>query len=133
MPGLEQLIVEMRNLPKDLAREASGIVVESAEDAGAEVRDKYPNKTGDLKSKVRVTRVAKGQFGAGAQVQNTSPLAFIFENGSEVRRTKEGWFRGRMPPGRVFIPTMRKHRRRMYERLKALLESKGLQVTGDER
>jgi len=36
-----------------------------------------------------------------------------------------------MPPGRVFIPTMIKIRRRMYDDLKAMLARAGLKVTGD--
>lgn len=131
--GLEELRAALTKLPEDLKNEAKSIVRGAADEAAYEVRQKYPRGTGNLRNGVRVTSQASGSFGVGATVRNDAPHAWIFENGTQTRRTRRGWNRGVMPPGRVFVPTMRKHRRAMYEELKVTLRSHGLLVTGDER
>jgi hypothetical protein len=35
------------------------------------------------------------------------------------------------PPGNVFIPAAQRHRRTMYQQLRAMLEEEGLIVSGD--
>lgn len=127
--GLAELREELRNMPKELTDEAGGIVRSSAESAAADAEAGYPSRTGDLKSRMRVTVENGGQFGVAVVVKNTSPLAQIFENGTQARHTSLGANRGAMPPGHVFVPAMIRRRRQMYERLKALLVSKGLTVT----
>jgi hypothetical protein len=77
-------------------------------------------------------------FGAYAIVKNRAKHASIFENGSEVRQVLRkpsgragnfGLSRGRMPPGRVFVPIIIRKRNAMNERLKILLRDNGFQVT----
>jgi hypothetical protein len=127
--GLAELRDELRRLPAELAGEASGIVLGAAEGAAADMD--YPRRTGDLADKLKVETVSSGPFGAGARFVNTSKLAHIFENGSQVRHTAIGANRGSMPPGHVFVPAVVRRRRTMYEQLKALLTRHGLQVSGD--
>jgi hypothetical protein len=129
--GLSELIADLRNLPADLATEAAGIVVSAGNSAAQEARDNYPDRTGDLRDHVVVKPIDFGQFGAGVLVQNTSKLAYIFENGTQARHTQLGANRGSMPPGHVFVPAMERWRHTMYERLKDLLVRHGLAVSGD--
>ncbi len=124
--GLDDLREALRNLPSDLAAEASAIVVAAAEGAKSDMH--YP---GELGNHVSVSTVNEGAYGAGAVVRNASKLAYIFENGTQARHTSIGANRGAMPPGHVFIPAVIRRRARMWGALKALLERHGLTVTGE--
>lgn len=128
--GLEELKAALQNLPQELASEAQDIVFGAADDAAAEIIAKYPARTGNLRKGVKVTRKASA-FVTSAVVKNSAPHAFIFENGTQARHTKIGANRGSMPPGHVFVPTVIRHRRAMYERLKAVLVKAGLSVSGE--
>lgn len=128
--GLEELKQALRNLPKELAEEASTIVQASGRDAMANMN--YPERSGNLKGKLKMEATSEGPYGAGVVVKNTDPIAYVFENGSQARHTAIGANRGAMPPGHVFVPAITRARRVMYEKLKALLVEHGLTVTGDE-
>lgn len=128
--GLEELKADLRNLPAELASEASQIVVESANGAATEIVATYPERTRNLKRGVKVQMLTGTRFFVGAVVKNTAKHAWIFENGTQARHTALGANRGAMPAGRVFVPTVLRWRRRMYEQLTALLERHGLRVTG---
>lgn len=131
--GLDELKQALRQLPAELTAEASGIVDGAANEAMREIVDKYPTRTGNLKDGVTVTHFEGARFSAGAIVKNTAKHAFIFEHGTQARHTDLGANRGSMPPGHVFVPIVIRKRRAMYERLKTLLVSKGLVVSGDAR
>ncbi len=127
--GLEELKAQLRQLPAELAAEASGIVMAAAQGAKSDMH--YPRRTGNLADHLTVSTVAAGQFGAAAIVRNTSPHAAIYENGTQARHTALGAYRGSMPPGHVFVPAVMRRRRQMYDQLKALLVAHGLTVSGD--
>jgi len=131
--GLAELRTSLRNLPTELTAEASGIVQRAAEDAATDIRAGYQahRRTGNLADHVKVVPLSVGPFGAGVQVKSTAKHAAIFEHGTELRHTSLGANRGAMPPGRVFIPAVIRRRRSMYDKLKALLVNKGLEVHGD--
>jgi hypothetical protein len=63
-------------------------------------------------------------------VRNTSKLAYIFENGTQVRHSASGASRGSIKPLHVAIPTFIKRRAEMYERLRAMMAAHGLTVIG---
>lgn len=128
LDGLDDLRAALRKLPADLTQEASGIVTSTAEDAAAEIVSNYPVVTGALKRGVRVAKVTSG-FIAGASVKNTAPHAYIFEHGSQTRKTRSGT-PNPMPPGRVFIPIVVRKRRAMNGRLIALVRREGFEVSG---
>lgn len=130
--GLADLKAALRNLPAELTGEASNLVTATANAAAVEIRSGYAKHTrsGRLQGGVIVTRVNQGKYAAGAIVKNTAPHAVIFENGTQARHTALGANRGSMPPGRVFVPVVMRKRREMYQALKALLERKGLLVSG---
>lgn len=139
--GMQKFREQLRNLPFELRNEGTRIVEGSANAAMEEIRAKYPITAG---RKVRGRFIPGGQlrkglrikyetsdFGARAVLINSAPHAYIFENGTELRETAEGWKRGSARPGRVFVPIAIKHRRRMNRELMRLLERAGLRVTSD--
>jgi hypothetical protein len=133
--GLSELRDALRRLPDELKVEAQHIVAVAANGAAAEIRQKYPARTGNLVNGVSVRPSEVSHFGAGAIVVNRAKHAFIFENGTQARHyfTKSGAKHevGRMPPGHVFVPIVIRKRRQMYDDLKGVLVRNGLQVSGD--
>jgi hypothetical protein len=134
--GLEELKAQLRNLPAELAAEASGIVEGRAERARQDIETSYPDRTGDLRKGLRLgSGTNVGRFGASTVLKNTSKLAWIYENGTEARHyfTVNGKKKltGKMKPGHIFIPIVIRQRRAMYRDLKALVERHGFVVTGD--
>lgn len=131
--GFDDLIRELRNLPQALTQEAHAIVVAQAEFAAHEIQGGYPTgPTGNLARRV-TTEVNTSRFSAGARVRSRAPHASIFEKGTKRRRTRKGWNRGAMPeapPSARMVPKAIKHRRRMYEALRAMLERHGAIVSG---
>jgi hypothetical protein len=130
LDGIEELRDALRRLPHDLKAEAVEIVQETAESAAAEIRAKYPTRTGNLREGVHVRPSEVSTFGAGAIVKNSAKHAWIFEHGTVARRTSIGAKRGSMPPGNVFIPIAIRKRRAMEAKLKAVLVRHGLVVSG---
>jgi hypothetical protein len=141
--GLDEFKQALRDLPEDLTAEGGRYVEAAANDAAHEAKSGYPKgPTGNLISRVIVTHFERGKFSAGAIVKNTAPHAYLFEHGNQGKvryytgtdkrgRTYVNASRGPMPPGNVFIPAMMRARKRMYDRLIAMLERSGLKVTGD--
>lgn len=139
--GLAELKAELRNLPSELTGEASHIVEGAANGAASDVSAEYAKHrvSGDLVRGVRVTHFDGGQFSAGAIVKSSAPHAWLFDNGSAARhyytvngkRHPTGAMWGRTAPTHVFVRTMVKARRLMYEALKAVLVRKGFSVSGD--
>lgn len=136
--GLKELIAALRDLPAHLAEDAGKIVNEAAEAAGADIRAAYPIGPGDahgydggnLRKGVRVVTRNAGQFGQVRQVRSTAPHAWIFETGTQVRHSPMGYNRGMMPGANIFVPTVMRHRRAMYEDLRQLVREAGLDVRG---
>jgi len=132
--GLTELRAALRELPANLATEASGIVNDAAEGAKAEILAAYQahRRSGDLAAHLTLGRGrAIGRFSASTILKNNAKHAWMFENGSQARHHKLGGSTGSMPAAHIFIPTVMRHRRAMYARLAALLEYHGLSVTGD--
>jgi hypothetical protein len=83
-----------------------------------------------LRNRLKVT-TDESTFSASAIVVNTSPLAALFEFGTQARHKALGASTGAMPPGHVFIRITVKERRAMYnDDFRALLEKAGLTVEG---
>lgn len=129
LDGVAELMADLRKLPVKLRDEASTIVFANADAAAMEIRAEYPVRSGKLAGGVSVQH-RTGPFWTRAIVRNLAKLAFIFENGTQARHTELGANRGAMPPGHVFVPTIIRRRRAMYEDLSDLVESNGLKVTG---
>jgi hypothetical protein len=148
--GIAELKDALGKLPAELKGQATQIVLDTAYAAAEDVREQYPLgpgtskrgravPPGQLKKGVKVFIKEVGPFAVLAQVRSTSPHAWWHEHGSELkpRETKKGWSRGTMfgvkgIPRPVFVPTMIRHRRWMYQKLAALIASTGLTVKHDE-
>lgn len=135
LDGMAELKQALRNLPRHLTDEASRIVEDTAQGMQGEVVAEYKSKvkqevTGNLVNGVVISRQSGG-FTTGAVVKNRSPHAYIFEHGTQVRQTALGYNRGRMPPGRVFVPIAIRRRRQMVDELIAMVEREGFVVRGN--
>lgn len=128
--GLAELKKDLRDLPEVMHGEAEHIIEGQANAAALEVRQKYGMVSGKMVQGVVVEKVERTRFFAGRRIVSKSPLAFIYENGTQVRHTELGYNRGRMPPAHVFVPAMIRHRKRMYELLREMLKRHGLKVVG---
>ena len=139
--GLDELRAQLRALPAELTVEASRIVEAAANSMAVEVRGEYGkhNITGDLQSGVTVTHVDQGKYSAGAMVKSNSPLAWLFDNGSQSRHYfsrngkehKTGKMWGRIPPTHVFARAAGRARRKINDKFIAMLERNGLRVSGN--
>lgn len=139
--GLDELRAQLRKLPSDLAEEASSIVLDAGNETVDVVGAVYGahDKTGNLSRGLTVRASAAGPYGTGALVKSAAKHAWLFDNGSQARHyvTKGGkthptgamW--GRRAPTHIFARTAARKRREMYVKLKALLVSHGMTVTGD--
>ena len=136
--GLDELREALRTLPAELAAEAAGYVTGAAQAAQAEVRQVYEAHadSGNLASRLYLS-TSSSAFGAGALLKSSAKHAWIFENGSQARHWASGkatgtmWGKTAQPPTHVFVRAMQKHRRRMYDELRGVVERHGLQVTGE--
>jgi len=135
LEGLNELREALRDLPDELAAEARAIVQAAGERAAADARAGYQKsrRLGALQDGVFVEPLLLGRFGVGANVVNRNPIAWVFENGSELRHyiTKKRGVKklvGRMPAAHVFIPAMMRARDPMWADLRVLVESKGVTV-----
>ncbi len=135
--GLDELRAELRKLPEDLAGEAAHIVEGAANAAAVDVKTEYGQHvyTGHLQDGVYVSHFQGNKFSAGAILKSASPLAWIFEHGTEVRHyvTHNGvtHVTGKMPPSYTFVRAVMRRRRQMYQSLKDLIVRHGLSVSGD--
>lgn len=130
--GLAELQAELRKLTPVLAAEGGREVEAAAQDAATEVRSGYGRhrRSGSLQDNVTVSHRAS-RDGAVATLKSGDKEALVFEVGSQARHTRIGANRGAMPPGHVFFPAVIRAKRRMYGRLKAMLQRTGFSVSGD--
>jgi hypothetical protein len=131
--GIAELKDALGRLPAELKGQATGIVVEAAYGAQAEIVAAYTKgPTGKLKKGVKVKVQEIGPYSVAAQVRSSAPHGWLYEYGTVARKTKRGWNRGTMPNAPdVFIPAMIRYRRAMYLKLAELIRSTGLIVTLD--
>lgn len=131
--GLAELRDELGKLPDEVVAEAREITRATTELAKGEIVGQYEahRVTGNLAKGVIVSPWNKGQDAPGYKIKSTAPHAWLFENGSQARHNSIGANRGPMPAANVFVPTVIKRRREMYEQLKAMIARKGLRVSGD--
>lgn len=131
--GLDELRQWLRELPKNLTADATGIVYGAANEAARRIVDRYGTVSGELKDGVSVKpmRAAPGgQFGVGVIVVSKSDLAHLFENGTQVRHTRLGANRGKIVAQHVVVQEVTEKRREMYRKLAAMMERNNLKVSG---
>lgn len=119
----------MRAMPVELRDEGAEIVIARAEQAADSIIAQYPEHTGNLKSHVK-KEIKREAFGIRVVVKSTAKHAFIFEEGTKVRHNKAGASRGFMPAADIFVPVSIQKRDAMQGELIALMQRKGLEVSG---
>lgn len=130
--GLEELKTHLRNLPSELTQEASPIVDHAAEVTKASLIQSYPvGDTGKLRQGVSV-KLDEGASGVRATVISKSPHAHLWEFGTQVRATRQGWNRGKGPShyNQGLIGIAMGWRRRMHQQLIDVVRKAGFDVKG---
>jgi hypothetical protein len=125
--GLADLLMELRKLPQWLADEGNALVEAHTKAAADEIRDRYPEVTGNLKAGVKWS-MKSSRYGSIGRVVSSAPHAFIYETGTASRQTDLGYNRGPMPGAKIFVPTMMAQRRDLERDLADLLRSAGMDV-----
>jgi hypothetical protein len=131
--GLDELKAQLRALPAELTGEAAHVIQATANRAEADMSAAYAahRRSGELADALKqVERDNRTEFGYAITMINTSPVAWIFENGTQARH-RGLRSTGAMPAGHVFLPAMIHNRAWMYGQLKGVLTRAGLGVTGD--
>jgi hypothetical protein len=129
--GLAELKAALQQLPETLGTEGGQIVRGAGEAALDQVRTAYGTHyhTGTLVQGLRLDTETSGPFGVLMRLRSTARHALLFEIGTQLRYTRKGAARGRMPPANILVPLARRNRREMYRKLIALLERQGLEVS----
>lgn len=130
LQGLEEFRQALRNLPEELKAEAGAIVQAHADQAQREIVTGYAEKTGNLKTHVKVERDAS-RFGTAAIVKSTARHAKLYEFGTTRRQTNAGANRGSMPKAddaHAMIPKVVRIRARMVRALIDLVKRAGFEV-----
>lgn len=130
--GLDELRRQLKALPADLAHEARQNVVDAAEHAADSLRQAYPpGPTGRLRRGVKVT-VKQTDAAVVATLKSTAPEAHLWEFGTQVRRTQQGWNRGAAPAhyNQGVIGIAGRYRKTLNGQLVDLVRRNGFEVTG---
>lgn len=127
--GRAEFLQALRDLPEHLRAEGGHLVEARANGAHVDIKAGYVNHkhSGNLLDHV-TSEPHETAFGVIWEIKSTARHAFIFENGTQIRKTAKGANRGSMPPGHVFIPAMQRARRLLTNDLIGLLERAGLEV-----
>jgi hypothetical protein len=131
--GLDELRLRLQDLPEDLREEGGELVLRIGDAAVGDLQAGYLSRkvSGNLARGVRKD-TWHNPFGTAVRIRSTAPHAFMFENGTQVRKIDgpryAGANRGAARPGKVFVPIMRRHRRTLMEGLADLLDRAGLDV-----
>lgn len=130
--GLDELKRALQQLPRKLTEEGTAIALAEANAASAEAVAAYARgPTGHLKDGMSVKVDNAGPFGVKVTVRNKAAHAWLYDYGSQARHNKLNANRGSMPPAHAFVPKMVRHRKRMYDRQRAVLRAEGLDVSGE--
>src|SRR5262245_34330795 len=132
LTGLPQLQQQLERLPSDLADDADAVVHDITERTAQELVAVYPTgDTGNLRAGVR-TRYRRSKGKTVGYVVSTSPHAHLWEYGTQVRKTREGWNRGRMPSHTAdgLVSIAMRNRRQLRNEISQQMRQQGLTVSG---
>lgn len=131
--GLKEYLAELKQLPAESEREAGKLIEGGVNAAFVTIKQVYVahRHTGALAKRLTIAPI-KG----GLQLKNTSPIAWLFDNGSQARHWASGKSTGRMwgktPPTHIFARTVGQERRRLTNQFKDMLLRRGAAtVTGE--
>jgi len=137
--GLNEYREELRNLPKDCTGEALHVVEGGVNSAYQTISAVYGahHFTGTLQKRLRISPMkVRGEFVTGLMLTSGSPLAWIFDNGTQARHyvTEHGVTHatGRMPPTHIFSSTVGKTKRKIVQQLKDMVLRRGASTVSGE-
>lgn len=138
--GLTEYRNEVRQLPEACTGEAAKVVEGEVNGAYVEIAQVYGQHrhTGKLLKRLKITPITnKGALTTGRKLTSGSPIAWLFDNGSQARHWVSGKSTGKMwgrtPPTHIFTRTEGRTRARIVNLLKAMVLRRGATtVAGDE-
>lgn len=139
--GLDEYLAELRRLPEDCTGEAGKFIQAETNAAYVEIAAVYEAHrfTGTMRRLLKLLPITSGgALTAGIQLRSGSPLAWLFDNGSQARHWVSGKSTGKMwgktPPTHIFARTVGKARRTLAAEFRAMLLRRGgpgTTVTGE--
>jgi hypothetical protein len=137
--GLKELREELRRLPEDSRAEAEKVVEGHVNAAYVTIKRVYEahRVTGTLSTRLSISPLTtRGVMTTGLTLRSGSPLAWLFDHGSEARHyvSVHGvkHLLGRMPARPVFSRTVGFTKRQIRQALTDMLRRRGAQtVTGE--
>jgi hypothetical protein len=127
LDGVAEFREMLAALPANLAADAHAIVRDAAGAAFDADVAQYP--AGQLRD--GMVLVDEGTpLNVVWRVTNNSPLAQLWEYGTQVRHTAMGYNRGAMPSRPTFVPNAQRARVDMMPKLIAVLQEAGFDVSG---
>lgn len=127
--GRDEFLQALRSLPDEMREEGAQMVEARAREANGTITAEYEaaRESGNLVNHQKI-EIEHTPAGTIARIKNTAKHAHIYENGTQIRKTKAGANRGSMPPAHVFIPNVIRSRRSLTEDLVGLLQRAGFAV-----
>jgi len=130
--GLDEYLAELRKLPEDCVGEAEKMATGAANAAFVKIATVYVAHefTGTLRRLLTLKpAMNKGALATGVVLRSGSPLAWLFDNGSQARHWASGKSTGKMwgrsAPTHIFSSTVGKARRELAAQLRAMLMRRG--------
>ena len=137
--GMDELQKELRALPESCRSEAEKHLEDHVHAAFVTIKRVYDAHrfTGTLSARLSISPMRSvGVMSAGLVLRSGSPLAWLFDNGSQARHyvTEKGktHLTGRMPANHVFSRTVGFTRRKLLTELKEMLLRKGAAAVTDD-
>lgn len=126
--GLEEFRAQLRQVPKNCSGESARIIEGGVNGAFVTISTVYGKHryTGTLQDRLTITPMRqKGELTTGLVLKSGSPLAWIFDNGTQARHWKSGKSTGKMwartPPTHIFLKTIIKTRREITDKLHGMV------------
>jgi len=126
--GLTEFESWLQLLPSEVEGDGTQIVVQIASDAEAEIEQRYPSRTGNLRRGVGLTSHAN-TGNIRAVIRSAAHHAHLYERGTKQRHTHRGWNRGVMHATPTVVPIAQRARQRMMAQLIGMLRDLHFEVT----
>jgi len=134
--GLQEYMDALRQMPAECAGEAKHIVEGEVNAAYVTISAVYGahRHTGTLQKRLTITNLkVGGQYTTGLKLTSGSPIAWLFDNGSQARHYtsangvehKTGAMWGKTPPTHIFTKTVAKGKRAVVDRIKTMMLRRG--------
>ena len=137
--GLAEYKEQLRTLPEACTGEALHVIEGGVNGAYQAISQVYGEHhfTGTLQKRLRISPLkVNAQFTTGLTLTSGSPLAWLFDHGSQARHyvTENGVTHatGRMPPTPIFVSTVVKTKRKIVEQLKDMVLRRGASAVSGE-